>query len=813
MGLFGYLRLKTNKQPTVKVVELLPANCSLLLKTDNYSEFSNSLQNRNLLWQELKFLKGLNRASVLMNYFDSLLVSEEELNQTLDQNPVYCALYNDGFLFAFSLKELSQEKSTEDLLKRLNASLQSEKLFAGMQYGIIGVSDSKDKLAEFFDRSKSSMATDVNFIELSKSVRYPGLTVYFNSKNDFPIQGAYFGVTLKPDKMVLNGIKKQDSVKYAANLNGDGFTSLDFIKNIPLLCNAFDLYAVDAKQNYFKNVQGEWWKAVNDSALFNAEDQFYASMNGMAAKVWLPSGKSSFIVGISDPENIKEILPYMCDSTATDLGIFRLNNSDLDFSSSTFPDQKIGAVKFLLFLEDRIVFCENENDANIFYNAASNSSSILNNERFRNYASKNFDADFHLLSYRSVNACSRELIPFHEWMNTEDLTYLKNVGHFSFLARKEKGMINFRISANYLQENVSDEPNVLWTVNTDSAIKTRSYLFRNHTTKEREIIVQSGNEINLLSATGKVIWKKNINEKVLSDIFSVDVFNNGKLQILFNTKDQLHLIDRNGKYVPPYPIKLPAPATNKLCVHDYEKKNDLRLFIACADKKIYNYTVRGERNEGFKPLQVKAEVKLPIAYCKVGLSDYLITADEDGQIYAFSRKGEGRIDFRNKLTSSATRFEILSANTLANTKLVYYDDQDHLINRISLTDVKEISEIKDLEMNQTFNFYDVDRNTLSDLIIADAHKFGIFELNGSKLPSVLFPEEIMPSELQCFTIGPNTYISVFAKENGLSFVYHLESGIFKKFNSTGVVQVCELFNDGKAYALVVNKNELKCVKL
>jgi hypothetical protein len=41
----------------------------------------------------------------------------------------------------------------------------------------------------------------------------------------------------------------------------------------------------------------------------------------------------------------------------------------------------------------------------------------------------------------------------------------------------------------------------------------------------------------------------------------------------------------------------------------------------------------------------------------------------------------------------------------------------------------------------------------------------------------------------------------------------METGVFKKFASTEILQICELFNDGKAYALIANKNELKCVKL
>lgn len=813
LGSIGYFRLKTNRQPSVKVIELLPDQCDLLLIADNYSEFSNALQNRNLLWQEIKYMKGLSKAASFMNYFDSLLVNETLLAETIGKEPVYCATYSDAFIIALNLKELSDEKEMKEILERLQRSLTSQKLFADVQMGVIGISDSKSKLEVLFDKKKTSIADNKDFSSLSNSVKYPGLSIYFNLNSEMPLQHSFFGVSLKPDKIVLNGVKNEDSTEFKANMNGNTFTSIDFIKNIPLLCNAFDLYAIDPSENYFDNSTGSWWQSVNDSALFDAKRQFYNALNGMAANVVMPSGKNAFVIGVNDTKLIKEILPFMCDTTGNTDGIFSLRENGLNFSTSTFPKQKIGELSFLQIFEERIVLCENANDALIFRNAAANSSSILNNERFRNYASKNFNTEFHLLSYRTVNVCSREQLPFREFISEKDREYLKNAGHYSMLACKSKSKINFRISINYLQENVSDEPNVLWTMNTDSTIRSKCYSFKNHITKEQEILVQAGDELHLLSATGKIIWKKKLNESIQSDIFTIDVFNNGKLQMLFNSRNYLHLIDRNGNYVPPYPVKLPSRATNKLCVFDYENKNDLRLMIACADRKIYNYTVRGEKNDGFKPLSLKANVELPIAYCKVGLSDYLITADVEGQLYAFSRKGEGRIDFRNKLTAPAASFTVLTGNTLANTKVVYYDEQEHVINRISLSDVKEISEIKSTEGKQVFSFYDTDRNTLPDLMIGSKEQISIFELNGSASPVMDLPMEMSPSDVRSYSIGPNTYVCFFSKENETSFVYHMEGGIFKKFASTEILQICDLFNDGKAYVLIANKNELKCVKL
>ena len=228
-------------------------------------------------------------------------------------------------------------------------------------------------------------------------------------------------------------------------------------------------------------------------------------------------------------------------------------------------------------------------------------------------------------------------------------------------------------------------------MNADTTIISKPFLFKNHTTKGNEILFQTAdNKLYLQNATGKTLWKTKLNEKIESEFFVIDAFKNGKFQMLFNTKNYLHLIDRNGNYVQGYPVKLPSSATNKLSVFDYENKNDQRLFIACADKKIYNYSIWGIKQDGFKPVHTVAEVILPIKYCKIGLSDYLITADRKGNIHAFSRKGDGRIDFKNKLIENAEDIEIVAGNSIMNTQIIYYDKMGHLLNKISLDDKKTI---------------------------------------------------------------------------------------------------------------------------
>ena len=72
-------------------------------------------------------------------------------------------------------------------------------------------------------------------------------------------------------------------------------------------------------------------------------------------------------------------------------------------------------------------------------------------------------------------------------------------------------------------------------------------------------------------------------------IYQIDFYKNGKLQLLFNTAAQLHLLDRNGNYVERYPVKLRSPATNGMALFDYEKSRDYRIFLAAEDKGVNGF--------------------------------------------------------------------------------------------------------------------------------------------------------------------------------------------------------------------------------
>ena len=102
----------------------------------------------------------------------------------------------------------------------------------------------------------------------------------------------------------------------------------------------------------------------------------------------------------------------------------------------------------------------------------------------------------------------------------------------------------------------------------------------NHLNKQKEIVVQDiKNNLYLISNSGKILWKKQLEGPVLGTIEQIDIFKNGRLQLLFATPHKVYLIDRNGKDVAPFPGNFNDVITQPLSVFDYDKDKNYRLLV------------------------------------------------------------------------------------------------------------------------------------------------------------------------------------------------------------------------------------------
>lgn len=164
---------------------------------------------------------------------------------------------------------------------------------------------------------------------------------------------------------------------------------------------------------------------------------------------------------------------------------------------------------------------------------------------------------------------------------------------------------------------------------------------RNHTTKQNDIAFQDSlGTLHYLSPEGKTQWSVSLDGPLAGDVKQIDFFNNGKLQLFFVTPGKLHVIDRLGNYVSPFPVSIPIQQPEFVNVIDYDNSKRYRFIISDKANRIWMLDKQGEPLEGWKPKLTDGKLIAPPRHYRIQGKDFIAAIRQDGQAYLWSRKGE-----------------------------------------------------------------------------------------------------------------------------------------------------------------------------
>lgn len=203
------------------------------------------------------------------------------------------------------------------------------------------------------------------------------------------------------------------------------------------------------------------------------------------------------------------------------------------------------------------------------------------------------------------------------------------------------------------EEVEQKQAQIMWQTRLDARMSMKPAIVVNHNTGERELFVQDeGNTIYLINDVGRILWKLPIDGKINSEVYQVDMFKNGKLQYLFSTPGHLYLIDRNGNYLPRFPLAFKSPCERGISVADYENNKNYRVFAPGADHHVYLYEVSGNFVKGWDVPKSDNDIVSKIYHFRVEGKDYLVYADRY-RLYILDRKGKERVKVSTLLNLSA----------------------------------------------------------------------------------------------------------------------------------------------------------------
>lgn len=849
IAVWGYFRLKESKEPKGSVLEHIPANAMCVIETKSCSELISQLTRQNLIWNSLLSNTSIIVAQNGISYLDSLVNSSTEIAEVISGNSIYWTFIKDvkstEHLILFKVKEKNNEDLFIDFFTKVfakDASVSSfetfyftnnkQKWLVCYKEGIIYLSSDLSLLQDCLDLNKTeSLANNKAYTDLVKINGEQKTQVYLNNKFENLLPGnlftqqSLFGVEVQLNEITLTGYANSDSLSLFNAIKNQSSESISGFEHLPndlvsmegITLSDADLFYKAIEQQHSKDVNEQieiGWKVLNDSALYDIKSESFENIDKevLSATYVIEDEISQILsVKIKNAEKSEQLLKLMSDSilSITDLKVYKLNSkfaNVFSFSNSDFKNV------YACLFENYLLFFSNKMVLNYFQQSLVNNKLLGKNIEFMNYANDNLSLECNYFYYENSELVKANNL--NSIISSEEFWMAENVtSQISLTAKNYKNAIQVRINASHASQKTGadNSTSALWTFKTDSVIATSAHVFVNHLTQENELCFQDEmNQMYLINSTGNLIWKKKINEPIQSEIYTVDIFKNGKLQLLFNTGNYLHLLDRNGNYVQGFPVKLPAKVTSNLTLLDYEGNKDYRLLLACADKRIYNFSLYGIKTEGFVPVKTDAVVNLPICYVHVGASDYLITVDVSGKIYAFSRKGLGRIDFNNRTIANLNNLHVLAGNNLDNTKLIYVDDKNNLLNKITLSDKKEALKLGDEISGFKTTFALVNDDAQSDVLVYGNGALYAYDLFTSKLVEY-FNELGVYDNSQIVQTSDHDWILGYDKAGQKADIISVEGKLAVSIpNVTQKPLTCNLYKNGKMYLLLINGNEVSC---
>lgn len=407
---------------------------------------------------------------------------------------------------------------------------------------------------------------------------------------------------------------------------------------------------------------------------------------------------------------------------------------------------------------------------------------LLANPEYRAF-SENTSSSCNMYFYSSVPAVLPE---FTAMLQDTAATFMhKNAETFrkfqAFSWQVAYSKTNLFYHTSFLQYNPSyeEKESGLWELACDENLVYGPVFFTNHNTRAYDIIVQdAAHTLYLVSNTGKIHWKRTLNAPVIGEVKEVDMLQNGKKQLLFNTANKLYIIDRNGNDYKGFPYTLPAKATNGVAAFDYEKNGKYRFMLACSDMRIYNIDQSGKPVEGFTNYATTSPVYQTLVHVAAGGKDYIVLVENNGLTYALDRKGDLRHNFGKLALSGGIMMSKIEASVTPENIRVAAIDSSGMLAVLYFNGKQDTFRLSKPGMPVSFERSDLNGNKLMEnisfsmghLLVADENKKKIFsqEFPGMAPGKVVLSQGKKPNILCVYYEGTEDVYTYYGNGNELS---------------------------------------------
>ncbi len=434
--------------------------------------------------------------------------------------------------------------------------------------------------------------------------------------------------------------------------------------------------------------------------------------------------------------------------------VYRVD-SETSFDIYRFPFPDTGEILFgrvfgmtgtayYTFVGNYLVFGESVDGLSGFIHANVLNQTMSADSRFREFSEFRVSKG-NFFFYSNVARSAGLLTTFFRKELSDNLTeHIESFRKFQVLSMQfstGRDMIYNNIYLKY-SPRIIEEPGTEWQTLLDTVTDFKPLLMVNHNTGESEIFVQdAGNNIYLINRAGRILWKRPLPGKIMGNVYQIDYYDNNRLQMLFNTREQIFLVDRNGNDVERYPVRLPSPATNGISLFDYDNDKNYRIFVACEDKSVEVRSKEGNIVTGWNFAGSEHNIEQEIKHYRAGGRDYIVMADRQ-RVYILDRRGNIRVRPDKVFPVSARNGIAFEGRTPESDPRLVLTDTLGRVWHIGFDGTTGVTETGDYSSDHFFDFRDVNADGYREYIFIDNNRMDVYRRDGLPVFSHEFPVAI-----------------------------------------------------------------------
>ena len=511
------------------------------------------------------------------------------------------------------------------------------------------ISSSEDIVLENIirDHDLTNPKIDSDFLKIIKGAdTNDPFNIFINSKNlnllKNTINSLSFFTNLKNSWISYDFKYSLEEIKMigATRINDSINSKLSILRNIspseiktdkiiPNSFSSFFSFTISDSERFIFNFKN-YLKADD----LSTENINFESFNLIDEISFVEDQEKFLILGISNTEQLEDYFKLNDIDNLKDIKKINLG-LDLKTLINSF-DQKTSFV-YAALIDNALVITQSVSQIKKIINSKAIKDNLTSNSKYLNYKNQKSKKHSFFWVYNNSNS-----------MDLNDYPFIC----FSGVINENIALLDF----DYSKLNQSKETNDIFTeffLTFENEINSDPIWLKNHINNQYDFAFQdSENYLYYYSNKGSQYWKKKIPKKIIGDIKQIDIYKNGRLQIIFRTEDRLYVLDRNGNEVKELSFEINSGENNiPISIFDYEKNRNYR-FLVTNDNIIEMFDSRGKKVSGFKPDTFESSIIKSPVHIRIDGKDFIIVQLENGELKILDRRGRDRINIDEQIQFS-----------------------------------------------------------------------------------------------------------------------------------------------------------------